>query len=96
MCCLRGRAGESSGYIVKRHALRNLVLPAITLQFGSISEIFGRIGARGAGIFLSGTRTGGVDAGRGERCVAAFGDHGHQHIVRIPRKSCGKCTLRCD
>ena len=47
--------GESSGYIVKRHALRNLVrflsrhprqcsnlvLPAITLQFGSISEIFG-------------------------------------------------------
>ena len=33
--------GESSGYIVKGHALRNLVLPAITLQFGSISEIFG-------------------------------------------------------
>ena len=33
--------GESSGYIVKRHALRNLVLPAITLQFSSISEIFG-------------------------------------------------------
>lgn len=33
--------GEKSSSIVKRHALRNLLLPAITLQFGSISEIFG-------------------------------------------------------
>ena len=27
--------------MVKRHALRNILLPAITLQFGSVSEIFG-------------------------------------------------------
>lgn len=33
--------GESSWSIVKNHALRNVLLPAITLQFGSISEIFG-------------------------------------------------------
>ena len=33
--------GESSWSIVKNHGLRNVVLPAITLQFGSISEIFG-------------------------------------------------------
>ena len=33
--------GESTGEIVRRHGLRNLVLPAITLQFSSISEIFG-------------------------------------------------------
>ena len=26
---------------MKNHGLRNVVLPAITLQFGSISEIFG-------------------------------------------------------
>lgn len=41
LCAVCAARGESSGYIVKRHALRNLVLPAITLQFGSISEIFG-------------------------------------------------------
>lgn len=33
--------GERTGAIVRRHALRNLVLPAITLQCASISEIFG-------------------------------------------------------
>lgn len=33
--------GEGSASIVRRHALRNLVLPAITLQCSSISEIFG-------------------------------------------------------
>ena len=33
--------GESQWSIVKNHGLRNVVLPAITLQFGSISEIFG-------------------------------------------------------
>lgn len=33
--------GESTLEIVKNHALRNVILPAITLQFASISEIFG-------------------------------------------------------
>lgn len=33
--------GESTWEIVKRHGLRGVLLPAITLQFGSISEIFG-------------------------------------------------------
>lgn len=33
--------GESGWQIVKRHGLRNVLLPAITLQFASISEIFG-------------------------------------------------------
>ena len=33
--------GERGGAIVRRHALRNILLPAITLQFGSVSEIFG-------------------------------------------------------
>lgn len=33
--------GESQWQIVRRHALRNVLLPAITLQFASISEIFG-------------------------------------------------------
>ena len=33
--------GEKLGGIVIRHGLRNIILPAITLQFASISEIFG-------------------------------------------------------
>lgn len=33
--------GESWAQFTRRHVLRNIALPAITLQFGSISEIFG-------------------------------------------------------
>ena len=33
--------GESQRSIVLRHGLRNVALPALTLQFGSISEIIG-------------------------------------------------------
>ena len=33
--------GESDWSIVKNHALRNVLLPALTLQFASVSEIFG-------------------------------------------------------
>jgi peptide/nickel transport system permease protein len=33
--------GESKWLIMRRHGLRNIMLPAITLQFGSIAELFG-------------------------------------------------------
>ena len=33
--------GESTGGIVWRHGIRNIILPAMTLQLASISEIFG-------------------------------------------------------
>ena len=33
--------GESLRGAIRRHGLRNIVLPAITIQFGSISELFG-------------------------------------------------------
>ncbi len=33
--------GESSWSILKRHGLRNIILPAITLQFASFAELFG-------------------------------------------------------
>ena len=33
--------GESLFNIIKRHVLRNAIIPAVTLQFASISEIFG-------------------------------------------------------
>lgn len=33
--------GETDGQITKRHILRNIALPAVTLQFASFSELFG-------------------------------------------------------
>ncbi|MDO4260811.1 MAG: ABC transporter permease [Eubacteriales bacterium] len=33
--------GESRGQIIVRHALRNIALPAVTVQFASFSELFG-------------------------------------------------------
>lgn len=33
--------GESMWSILKRHGLRNIMLPAVTMQFGSFSELFG-------------------------------------------------------
>ena len=33
--------GESRWSIIKRHGIRNILLPAMTLQFASVSEIFG-------------------------------------------------------
>ena len=33
--------GESTGSLVMRHCLRNIALPAITIQFASFSELFG-------------------------------------------------------
>lgn len=33
--------GESPWMIFRRHGLKNILLPAITLQFGSLAEIFG-------------------------------------------------------
>lgn len=33
--------GESKGTILRRHGLRNIILPAITLQFASFAELFG-------------------------------------------------------
>ena len=33
--------GESTWTMVKRHGLRNILLPAMTLQFASVSEIIG-------------------------------------------------------
>jgi peptide/nickel transport system permease protein len=33
--------GESLGGVVRHHGLRNIILPALTLQFASLSELFG-------------------------------------------------------
>ena len=33
--------GESRGQIVLRHGIRNIAIPAITIQFASFSELFG-------------------------------------------------------
>ena len=41
MCCLPGPEESRKWSIVLRHGLRNVLIPAMTLQFASISEIIG-------------------------------------------------------
>ncbi|MFQ9704769.1 MAG: ABC transporter permease subunit [Enterocloster clostridioformis] len=50
--------GESEWSIIRRHGIRNILLPAMTLQLASVSEDIRRLRAGGAGIFLSGPGTG--------------------------------------
>lgn len=45
--------GESTKQIIMRHGLRNICLPAVTLQFAYISELFWRICTCRAGLLLS-------------------------------------------
>ena len=33
--------GESTGSILRRHGVRNLIVPALTLQLASVGEVFG-------------------------------------------------------
>ena len=33
--------GESTWSIIRHHGIRNILLPAVTLQFGSLNELFG-------------------------------------------------------
>ncbi len=41
MCYLRGREVNSGFLLFWRHGLRNVAMPAITLQFAAFSELFG-------------------------------------------------------
>ncbi len=38
---MQRRGGEKTGSIILRHGIRNVLLPAMTLQFASVSEIIG-------------------------------------------------------
>lgn len=40
-CLFASARGETKWEIIRRHGLRNILLPAITIQFGAISELFG-------------------------------------------------------
>ena len=40
MCSSLGR-GEGNWSLLRRHGLRNIILPAMTLQFASFAELFG-------------------------------------------------------
>ena len=46
--------GESKWSVLKRHGFRNIMLPAVTMQFGSFSELFGGSVLAEKRIFLSG------------------------------------------
>ena len=70
--------GESETSIVLRHGLRNVLIPAMTLQFASISEIIGGSVLVEQVFSLSGTGPGGSDSRTGKRRAPSSGDHsGH-------------------
>ena len=73
--------GERTAQIVLRHGLRNVLLPAVTLQFGAIGEIFGGSTL----VFLPRPGTGGGGRRAGERPAAFDGDFRHQRRDRFWR-----------
>ena len=82
--------GESDWSILRRHGFRNILLPAMTLQFASVSEIIG------GSVLVSGIGPGGCDGRTWKRCAASSGDHGGYSGDRRGGKPCGECSLRRD
>ena len=86
--------GLSTWQIVRRHGMRNLLLPAMTLQFASISEIFGGSVLVEQVFFVSRLGPGG-DYGWSRRRCASSGGHrrGFRHAC-VWRKFDGEYSLR--
>ena len=70
--------GESEWSIIRRHGIRNILLPAMTLQFASVSEIFGGSVLVEQVFSLSGPGTGGCDSRIRRGCAAAYGNYNYQ------------------
>ena len=72
--------GESDRQLVLRHGLRNVALPAVTLQFASFSELFGGIALAETVFFLSGTWQ--CDNCGGTQCRCTSSDR-YRHVQRM-------------
>ena len=86
--------GESERSILLRHGLRNVALPAITLQFGSISEIIGGSVLVEQVFSYPGLGQAARHGRAWERPSAAAGDHGHHLRHRVRRQSDRRSALR--
>ena len=75
--------GESGFKLFWRHGLRNVLLPALTLHFASISEIIGGLCSGRAGILLSWDWTGGRGGRAWQRYASFDGNHHCHRAVRF-------------
>ena len=92
--CSHARGENPSGPSLLRHGLRNVALPAITLQFGSISEIIGGSVLVEQVFSYPGLGQAARHGRAWERPSAAAGDHGHHLRHRVRRQSDRRSALR--
>jgi len=87
--------GERGWSLIRRHCLRNLMLPAITLQFGSISEIFGGSVLVEEVFSYPGLGQAAITAGLGSDVPLLFGNYSDQCRARISGKYDGGSSVSC-
>lgn len=88
--------GESDWAILRRHGLRNILLPAMTLQFSSVSEIIGGSVLVEQVFSYPGLGQAAVTAGLGSDVPLLLGITVVTAVHRRRGKSCGKHFVRCD
>ena len=81
--------GESELSVIVHHGLRNVALPAVTLQCAFISRDLWRVGAGRAGVFLSRPGAGGCDRRVGRRRGASRGHRARECRTRVRRQPAG-------
>lgn len=85
--------GENLWSIIRRHGFRNILMPAITIQFSSVSEILGGT-ILVEQVFSYPVWARPPCSGAGRRCAASDGDCGGERRDRLRRESSGECPLR--
>ena len=80
--------GESELSVIMHHGLRNVALPAVTLQCAFISEIFGG-SVLVEQVFLIRPGAGGCDRRVGRRCGASRGHRARECRTRVRRQPAG-------
>ena len=86
--------GESTWEIFRNHGFRNVLGPAMTLQFASISEIFG--GSVLVEQVFSGAWTGSSQCGTWKRYATFDGNYDHQCFICVWRESDREYSLWCN
>ena len=87
--------GESDWSILRRHGLRNILLPAMTLQFASVSEIIGGSVLVEQVFSYPGLGQAAVTAGLGSDVPLLLGITVVTAVI-VRREPCGECSLRRD
>ena len=87
--------GEKTGSIIFHHGIRNVLLPAMTLQFASVSEIIGGSVLVEQVFSYPGLGQAAVTAGLGSDVPLLLGITVVTAVI-VRREPCGECSLRRD